>query len=92
MAGEAVLTNAVLEGTPIRRSYLRREDVDLPNGRVLIHARGSVAVDRTASAARANFRRVDSDSSARAIDEVEAKTTAQVEAKSRGERGGDEFR
>ena len=55
MAGEAVLTNAVLEGTPTPRSCLRREDVDLPNGRVLIHARGCVAVDCTASVARADF-------------------------------------
>ena len=51
----------MLEGTPTPRSYLRREDVDLPNGRALVHARRCVAVDRTASAARADFRGVNPD-------------------------------
>src|ERR1700724_3467335 len=67
MAGEAVLTNAALGGTPTPRSCLRLEDVDLSDGRALIHARRCVAVDRTTSASRTDFRKVGHDADARTI-------------------------
>src|ERR1700731_1253472 len=71
MGGGAPLTNAVPEDTPTPRSCLRLEDVDLPNGRALIHARRCVAVDRTTSASPTDFRGVGPDAFARTIGHAE---------------------
>src|ERR1700736_1876543 len=91
MMAAAESTNARQMGTVILRSCLRREDVDLPNGRALVHGRRCLTVDRTTSASRTDFRRVDSDSSARANGEAEIKAIIQAQAKTRGERVGHEF-